>query len=313
MKVQRITKAVLFIGMMIILFGKPFAAFAGDDIACALYAQTAVAQNKENISKGCGFTGPRWNSDYSRHMNWCMGVSLAQSESENKVRTKALNNCSGGTWQLDAHSRCEQYALIAVAQNHIAKGCNFTGPRWNSDYGYHYRWCMKVPKAHADSGTIERQESLKKCKNISYPPEPVPTSHKGDLAAFDWCYYQIGGEITFYPIIKNVGPTDWASEKEGYYKIGVEVGTIFKEKKYTLNAFPYWSLKKEDPPDRLQGITLVFHPENSYRVVNIWELHHPEDTNAGNNFHKGDNRFLKGEDFLENGKMYGKRCKTPWE
>ena len=34
---------------------------AGDDMACANYANTAVAQQKDNNDRGCGYTGPAWN------------------------------------------------------------------------------------------------------------------------------------------------------------------------------------------------------------------------------------------------------------
>ncbi|HCS88969.1 MAG: hypothetical protein N838_18675 [Thiohalocapsa sp. PB-PSB1] len=38
---------------------------------CEPYANSAVAQNKENLSLGCGYQGSRWDSDFSNHYNWC--------------------------------------------------------------------------------------------------------------------------------------------------------------------------------------------------------------------------------------------------
>jgi len=210
-------------------------------------------------------------------------------------------NCISGVVRPDtATGRCKNYAATAVQQNqsNIDWKCGYSGPRWSSNYQAHYNWCMKVSKLAADFESAERKKLLSKC----WQP-----STSGDLAASDWCYDINGGEITFYPIIKNVGAADWKSEKKGYYKIGAEVGTIIKEKKYSLESWPHWSLQK-GKIDRLLGITLPFHPKNEYRVINIWVLHHPEDTKTGNNFHKGDNRYLKGKDFLEYGIMYGKRC-----
>lgn len=143
-----------------------------------------------------------------------------------------------------------------------------------------------------------------------------PVSTQGDLAAWDWCYYvnENIGQIKFYPIVKNVGPSAWASAKEGFYKIGVGAGTYpynfpYMEEKHTLAAFPYWWLEKGATVSLPEGIAVTFHPNNTYSLKNIWLLNHTEDTNPANDSLKGDIGVFQGKDFLPTGKLYGKICK----
>ena len=60
---------------------------------CAVYAATAVNQNKENISRKCGFTGPRWDSNVANHESWCRVVNAALPKSEDTARTQDLERC----------------------------------------------------------------------------------------------------------------------------------------------------------------------------------------------------------------------------
>ncbi|MFZ0257539.1 MAG: hypothetical protein WAN46_18290 [Gammaproteobacteria bacterium] len=150
----------------LVAISERFAA-AGDDIYCARYARNAVAQNEENISKQCGLTGPRWHSDHNHHSAWCIKVSGNLAGAENQARLQALNRCAG--WEISAHDRCEGYSTVAMHQNHLAQGCGLSGPRWHSDYGPHYRWCMKVHEFHAHWEEVQRQRGLESCKNISWP------------------------------------------------------------------------------------------------------------------------------------------------
>jgi hypothetical protein len=139
-------------------------------------------------------------------------------------------------------------------------------------------------------------------------------NNKGDLAAADWCYIvnDSTGQITFYPIVKNVGSTNWTSQQEGKYAIGVGVNSKFSENNYTLPASPNWSLEKGQT-SRLSGRTEPFSSENDYSLKNIWVLVHAEDTNPNNNRHPGEEGVFKGKQFMTGGALYGKQCKTPWE
>lgn len=212
-------------------------------------------------------------------------------------------NCISGVVRPETvEDKCKNYAATAIqqVQSNFGWECGYSGPRWSTNYQEHYDWCIKVTEDTAKLETEERKKLLDKC---------LEPSTSGDLSAHDWCYEinKDRGEITFYPIIKNVGKNDWKSKKEGYYKIGAEVGNIIKEQKHTLPAWPQWSLKKGQT-NKLAGITLPFHPNNDYIVVNIWVLHHPEDTNKGNDSNPGLTGFYKGASFETDLTIVVKQC-----
>jgi hypothetical protein len=104
--------------------------------ACNKYAKDAVLQNQENLKLKCGLSGSRWSSDYNAHLNWCMSGNLTMAKGENTERQKALAECK--------KKRCDWYTKGAVEYNNynLKYGCGFTGPQWNSNYNYHYNWCM---------------------------------------------------------------------------------------------------------------------------------------------------------------------------
>lgn len=135
-----------------------------DDIYCAIYGKTAVAQNEQNNSRGCGFTGPKWSSDEQSHINWCVNVSASRADQETATRVKKLLEC-GVKFPPGADKRCNIYAHIAVAQNEAnqAIGCNLSGSRWNSDYNRHYQWCLQVDEDIAKSEMMARMNQLTQC------------------------------------------------------------------------------------------------------------------------------------------------------
>jgi len=127
---------------------------------CDEYARVAVSQNEQNFRRRCGFTGPRWTSDYNAHYQWCLGVQWEAADSESRAREHELQQC-GGT-----RSRCDEYARIAVSQNeqNLRRRCGFTGPRWTSDYNAHYQWCLGVQWEAADSESRAREHELRQCR-----------------------------------------------------------------------------------------------------------------------------------------------------
>jgi hypothetical protein len=213
-------------------------------------------------------------------------------------------NCISGVVRPEtAKDRCHNYAAKAVQQNqsNIDWNCGFSGPRWSSDYQAHHDWCMNVSESSTDLETEERENLLNLCAQIS-------TS--GDLSAYDWCYDidEERGEITFRPVIKNVGAEDWKSKKEGYYKIGVwGPDGIFVEKKYTLYAFPQYYLGSNET-ETLEGITFPYHPDNVYGIGDIWVVWHPEDTNEDNNLNPGLRENYKGTSFKTDPQIVAKQC-----
>ena len=60
--------------------------------ACATYAGTAVAQQKENETRGCKFTGGLWSADWLKHFGWCETVKQTESDKETAVRVAALRD-----------------------------------------------------------------------------------------------------------------------------------------------------------------------------------------------------------------------------
>lgn len=66
---------------------------AGDQAmkdACAKYAATAVAQQKENLNRKCNFTGGAWNKDWNVHFKWCMGGQIKKTQQQTAARQAAL-------------------------------------------------------------------------------------------------------------------------------------------------------------------------------------------------------------------------------
>jgi|GEM_PF-4971983 hypothetical protein len=57
------------------------------------YANTAVAQNKQNLSRRCGFTGRAWQNNFINHFSWALGRKNSDAEWETKSRDRALKKC----------------------------------------------------------------------------------------------------------------------------------------------------------------------------------------------------------------------------
>lgn len=60
--------------------------------ACAKYAAIAVAQNKENLSRKCEFTGGRWSGEWQTHFDYCQSVGANPAGKETVTRINALKN-----------------------------------------------------------------------------------------------------------------------------------------------------------------------------------------------------------------------------
>lgn len=69
------------------------AAHAAPEPYCQAYARTAIAQNAENIRRGCGNQTYEWHSNHYNHLNWCRHVSVAEAESHIAARSAALRRC----------------------------------------------------------------------------------------------------------------------------------------------------------------------------------------------------------------------------
>ena len=87
--------------MVAALFAGP-PAQAGDPAVCAVYAASAVSQQKKNKNMGCGYAGPAWSKNYGGHYAWCLGAGNPMIQAETNKRAALLANCGGGNQQIQA-------------------------------------------------------------------------------------------------------------------------------------------------------------------------------------------------------------------
>lgn len=60
--------------------------------SCAKYAATAVAQQNENVSRKCNFSGGAWNKDWNVHFKWCMAGQIKKTQQQTAARQAALQS-----------------------------------------------------------------------------------------------------------------------------------------------------------------------------------------------------------------------------
>ena len=67
--------------------------YAASDRDCRNYARNAVAQQRENVRRGCGFSGLRWHREWGIHRQWCLGVPIGLALLEDRERRRSLKSC----------------------------------------------------------------------------------------------------------------------------------------------------------------------------------------------------------------------------
>jgi hypothetical protein len=60
--------------------------------ACTKYAALAVAQNQENLSRRCEFTGGRWSDNRQTHFDYCQSVGVISARKDTVARINALKS-----------------------------------------------------------------------------------------------------------------------------------------------------------------------------------------------------------------------------
>ena len=86
--------------------------------SCDDYVARAMSQVQ--IGTGCNFSGLRWSSNSTDHMNWCKRVSPHDRGEENSARQKALVNCRGDLGVIRIPN-CFDYGSRARSQIELAK------------------------------------------------------------------------------------------------------------------------------------------------------------------------------------------------
>ena len=67
---------------------------------------------------------------------------------------------------------CDKYARYAVQyqRQNLESGCGLRGPQWNSDYRYHYNWCVRGNNYRGvDKWTAWRGRSIANCRRVKVP------------------------------------------------------------------------------------------------------------------------------------------------
>lgn len=128
---------------------------------------------------------------------------------------------------------------------------------------------------------------------------------QADLAAVDWCYSIIdrGKNIIFYPVVQNLGPIPFQSNRSGSYTLGATGGggtTGIHD--IPAGFWPTNGLGVGEKMRLTEGTILPYHPTYYYTLE--WWLDHPDDINESNNRFKTNIGY--GSD-IEN-KMSHKKC-----
>ena len=172
-------------------------------LLCKKYASKAVEQNNIALQKQCGYTGPRWSSNYNGHYNWCMhGNNLKFTKQGTIDRDNDLKKCKRpivgvianpaatapsiipGALIANKKQLCSDYANTAIKQNKraIKNRCGFNGPRWSSNFNGHYKWCMRGNNLKfTKQATADRKNDIKTCKQFivgNVLPMPMPNMTK---------------------------------------------------------------------------------------------------------------------------------------
>ncbi|SRR6266540_4037983 len=132
---------------------------------CRQYASTAVRRFNQQTAR-CGFFSERFNRNFSGHFKWCRDNSGRGSGDEARARSEYVDQCLG------VEGNCHFYAMTAVRQQeeNVRRGCERSGPPWNSDYDAHRNWCNSASAAQRRRETQARADSLPNANLCSRDP-----------------------------------------------------------------------------------------------------------------------------------------------
>jgi hypothetical protein len=117
---------------------------------CKAYVDEALAAAQKVRDLQCGYDldHPQWSQNPEVHERWCRESLDESVDEENISRRNGVSRCE----------TCRTYSdqALAAAADNEKLGCGFTGPRWSTDPGVHYGWCMEVrgPRSGGPVGAI---------------------------------------------------------------------------------------------------------------------------------------------------------------
>jgi len=150
---------------------------------CLRYAESAIAQQRDNLRLGCGRSGQAWHENYQSHLVWCRSQPPGIPQTQTAMRAGELSECQadrrgGGPRYGDRGDRprnddrgrdgdfCDAYARAAIADQaiNVRRGCGFSGGRWHSSYPDHAAFCRSSSRgAVADEERARRSRLRNAC------------------------------------------------------------------------------------------------------------------------------------------------------
>lgn len=133
---------------------------------CQRYADSALAQQMENESKGCGLAGSGWSDDGQEHLQWCRqgdNRQVKNLERRRASRRRILDQCRPRA----TSPECAELAAAAAAlqDDNLWFGCGLGGTAWNADYRVHYDRCTSGGQLDHLPALVEQQrQALSACQ-----------------------------------------------------------------------------------------------------------------------------------------------------
>lgn len=147
---------------------------------CFVYTEKAKEQVKQATEMKCGFEKGfgrgKWSPNPAAHRSWCLSVKESETaKADTETRRYLLEKCG----------RCRSYANAAATsgRENMRLSCGFKGGEWNTDFQYHYSWCMGthiensptvpvfgytqyfIPNDHyIDEEQAKRDQAVKQCR-----------------------------------------------------------------------------------------------------------------------------------------------------
>jgi hypothetical protein len=144
----------------------------GSSSFCRNFARQSVRQARQARVEGCGFRGSRWSVSRIAQVRLCLEIGERAATRLLNRRAARIKRCVAdrrrdrGFAGLDGGGYCEFYARASVRQARLARqmDCGYDGPRWQTSFGRHLRWCNRVPRRRSEREIRRRERLLYRCE-----------------------------------------------------------------------------------------------------------------------------------------------------